>query len=264
MVIAGAIILLLFGGHDVRPPSLLWDIPRIAQYYTTIQGFLAGFSVTSAIFLANLSVVRDSPEFEGVMGLFLLAFLAFIASAMAFATIPNAVDDSSPSFGTIQRLTYMLSLLGYFSGIGLSWLALRLLLLAIGLTYLADIFVWVLLVVLFAGSSRVCFFLNSALMVNRRGASLVPVIGFSIAIIYGIVVAPLFSDLWPGRNAPLMFGLVCFVCGTLCFATHAVILGYASELPEALLKRLAPRAAMLHSQLVITAVGFLWVAVAKA
>jgi hypothetical protein len=243
---------------------LLWDIPRIAQYYTTIQGFLAGFSVTSAIFLANLSVVRDSPEFEGVMGLFLLAFLAFIASAMSFATIPNAVDDSAPRIETIQRLTYMLSMLGYFSGIGLSWLALRLLLLAIGLTYLADIFAWVLLIVLLAGGSRVCLFLHNLLMVNRRVATLMPFIGFSIAIIYGFVLAPSFSGLWPGPNAPLMFGLVCFVAGTVCFATHALVLGYASDLPETLLKRLAPRAAMLHTQLVLTAVGFLWVAVAKA
>jgi hypothetical protein len=61
-----------------------------------------------------------------------------------------------------------------------------------------------------------------------------------------------------------MFGLVCFVAGTVCFATHALVLGYASDLPETLLKRLAPRAAMLHTQLVLTAVGFLWVAVAKA
>src|SRR5688572_16768145 len=109
----------------------IWDIGGTARTYTTIVGALAGFSVTSAIFIANLTVARQSATFESVIALFLIAFLIFISSAMQFGTTPNLPAPPSELYATVQSYSYVLASTSYYLGLCLSWLGLPLLLAAI-------------------------------------------------------------------------------------------------------------------------------------
>jgi hypothetical protein len=249
---------------EEREITLMWDIPRTAGTYTTIVGTLAGFSVTSAIFVANLSVVRDSPEFEGVMGMFLLAFIAFMGTAMQFGATPNLANNDE-SYVLVQRYAYMFANLGYYHGIALSWLALRLLLLAIGLDYLANIFTVVLFVTVLAGAFRVVQF-NLHLTTQSSIACLaMPLLAFGCAGIYRAGIVSLAGDLWPEDNAPLMLALVCFASATAGFFLQSLLLaGSARGFTATFLQRSVQILLMLYSQGAATTIALLWMAVATA
>src|SRR6476646_8314718 len=119
--------------------AAMWDLSRSIGPYITISGSLAGFSVTSAIFLANLKVARDAQEFEGVMAMFLFAFIAFIGAALQFSSTPNTPANDAFQH-KVQRYSYVLANLGFYHGIAQRFLGLRLLLVGIGFDSLADIF----------------------------------------------------------------------------------------------------------------------------
>jgi hypothetical protein len=142
---------------QLKPSSqiaAMWDLPRSVSTYTSISGTLAGFSVTSAVFLANLRVSRDVEEFEGVMAMFLFAFIAFIGAAVQFSSTPNAAMNDLHQLA-VQRYSYVFANLGFYQGLAQSWLGLRLLLVGIGFHDLADIFIGVLLFVTIAESFRI-------------------------------------------------------------------------------------------------------------
>src|SRR5690242_6276407 len=84
--------------------ATMWDLARSAGTYTTTSGTLAGFSVTSAVFLANMRVDRDAQE--GVMAMFLFAFIAFIGAALQFSSTPNAPADDEGQH-RVQRYSYV-------------------------------------------------------------------------------------------------------------------------------------------------------------
>jgi protein-S-isoprenylcysteine O-methyltransferase Ste14 len=176
----------VYAGRRSQPrPNDIWDIAGTARTYTTIVGTLAGFSVTSSIFIANLSVARRSTNFEGVIALFLIAFLVFISSAMQFGTTPNLTGPGSEGYRTVQEYSYLLANASFYLGLCLSWLGLPLLLAAIGLDYLADVFAWMVLFAILGGAMRVS---SSGLNIFTRiqllsGLSL-PFICFGAAAIY--------------------------------------------------------------------------------
>ena len=60
----------------LSPPP--WDIPTLAGPYTGIVGTLAGFTVASAIFVADLNLVSQAPSFAVVVGMFLVSFLILV------------------------------------------------------------------------------------------------------------------------------------------------------------------------------------------
>ena len=108
-------------------PTPLWDVSRMSASFTTVVGSLAGLSVASAVFLANLTAVRQSPDFGLVMAMFLIAFTILIATAMLFATVPNLVppppDDAD--YHRLQRASYLLAVMSYALGLSVAWFALR-------------------------------------------------------------------------------------------------------------------------------------------
>jgi hypothetical protein len=133
LLLAVAVAVSLRAGWRQAPPlAEIWDIPGTARTYTTIVGTLAGFSVTSSIFVANLSVARQSTSFEGVMALFLVAFVVFVSSAMQFGTTPNLTAAQPGPYRAVQGYSYLLANAGFYLGLCLSWLGLPLLLDSIG------------------------------------------------------------------------------------------------------------------------------------
>src|SRR3712207_6353408 len=138
MWVAGILLLLLLAvgivqllARDERegPAMPLWDIPRVAGSYTTIVGTLSGFTVASAVFIGNQA--RGSSFFEDAMGMFIIAFLLLISSTMQFAATPNLTGDLRAAYIGDQHLSYVLANASFYLGVAISWLGLRLLLLAV-------------------------------------------------------------------------------------------------------------------------------------
>src|SRR3954451_6634242 len=180
----------------------MWDLPRSAGTYTTISGSLGGFSVTSAIFLANLRVARDAQEFEGVMAMFLFAFIAFIGAALQFSSTPNA-PANDPDQLKVQRYSFVFANLGFYQGIAQSLLGLRLLLLGIGFDDLAAIFIVVLFFVTIAEAFRIAR-MNMHLTTQSPIACLaIPLIAVVCGAAYYGIASIVGGGLWPETDAPL-------------------------------------------------------------
>ena len=70
----------------------LWEPRSLAMPYTTVMGPLAAFSVASAIFVAGVSVTRQTQAFYTVVGMLLIAYIVFTGTAMMFISSPNRAN----------------------------------------------------------------------------------------------------------------------------------------------------------------------------
>lgn len=120
------------------PRPSLWDIPRIAQIYTTVVGSFAGFAAASTVFVARLGFDRPTQAFEEVMGLLALSFMMLATSAIQFGNMPNAPGLEDAAFLRVQRLSFLVSNVALTQGIITSWLSLVQLTAYIGLSGLAE------------------------------------------------------------------------------------------------------------------------------
>ena len=265
LLIAATVTIAIRAGWRQAPPlPEIWDIPGTARTYTTIVGTLAGFSVTSSIFVANLSVARQSTNFEGVMALFLVAFLVFVSSAMQFGTTPNLATAQSGFYRAIQGYSYLLANASFYLGLCLSWLGLPLLLSAIGLEYLSDIFIWLVLFAILGGAMRISssglnIFTGMALL----PAIVLPLACFVIACAYRFAASEIWSELLPDEHAPVLFAVVCFGVGAFGFSLQSLLVGSLRGVQgNESVSPLARRFVIALSAAVFTSVSLLWLAVA--
>jgi len=246
------------------PIQPVLDVPTVAQRYIFIVGTLSGFSVASAVFLAGFIERTGSPALLTVIGMFLIAFLTFIGTAMIYGTIPAApVGDAAPDrFLGWQRTIYVMANCGYFVGLSLSWFALRPFLIAIKLDFLADIFTWLLLVAGLAGATRISLHLHGLTLHNLHACFNMPLIGFGLAAVYRFLLVPAFPILWPPMHAPLVFAVIGFLLTGTAFLLDTVMLALG---PEHRVSRwlTAPgsRWLLVYCQLTIASSGLLWAAV---
>jgi hypothetical protein len=269
-VIGVALLLLLtsalctyFGRRLNRVEAEIWDIAGTARTYTTIVGTLAGFSVTSSIFIANLTVARQSANFEGVIALFLIAFLVFVSSAMQFGTTPNLSSSPADFYRTVQNYSYILANASFYLGLCLSWLGLPLLLSSIGLDYLGDIFIWLVLFAILGGALRISSSgLNLLAGVDFLSGLALPLLCFGAALSYRLASEVALDRLLPAEHAPTLFAVVSFVVAALGFSIQSAIVGSLREAKSALLAVRVGRALIIaHTAAVFTAVSLLWLAV---
>jgi hypothetical protein len=227
LLLAGSVSLGVFAGSSKgRPAAEIWDIPGTARTYTTIVGTLAGFSVTSSIFIANLSVARQSTNFEGVMALFLVAFVVFASSAIQFGTTPNLPAGPSSLYRTIQGYSYLLANTSFYLALCLSWLGLPLLLSAIGLDYLSDTFIWLVLFAILGGAMRVSSSgLNVFAGMELILAVVLPLACFIFACLYWLAGSELWDQLLPERHVPTHFAVICFGVAGLGFSLQSALVG---------------------------------------
>jgi hypothetical protein len=260
------LLCLLIGWRSDRSPVIIWDIAGTARTYTTIVGTLAGFSVTSSIFVANLSVARESAAFESLMALFLIAFLVFISSAMQFATTPNLPNRQDEVYLTIQALSYVLANSNFYLGLCLSWLGLPLLLVAIGLEYLADIFIWLVLFAILGGAMRVSSSgLNVLALVELRVGLSLLLVCFGAAALYRLVATEYADDLLPAEHGPALFAVLCFAVAAAGFSLQSAVVGaLGQESSAARLSRVGRPLLVAYTTAVFTTTGLLWFAVHAA
>lgn len=248
------------------PPHAMWDVPRVAQTFTPIVGALAGFSVASTIFIANLTVTRQTPEFPSLIGMFVIAFVIFIGAAQEFGMTPNLSGNRDPGYEHMQRLAYLLSMFGYFIGLAVSWNALRILLLALGLDPIADVFTWVLLFAIVGGSTRLAVqHLYMLTMMRRATCAAIPAIGLAAAVAFRLVLVPLLPGLAAPPNEPYVIAVGCFAIAALGFGFQSVILSL-HDWPTCatVIHRCGDRILVALLAMVCTAVGVLWIVVALA
>ena len=178
VLLAAAVAVVTRLGREFRtaPTVVPWDIPAVASTYTGIVGALAGFTVASTVFLANLSAARETEAFVATMGMFLIAFVGFLVASQMFGTLPSRATQGAAGEddALAQRLGFLLAIVGYYVALSIGWLGLRPLLLGLGLRSLADVFAWLLLAAVFAGAGRLGMFLYRLTRVGGAACLAVP------------------------------------------------------------------------------------------
>jgi hypothetical protein len=261
-------ILLALGWRKNEPaPELLWEPRAFASSYTSVIGPLAAFSVASAIFMAGVSVNRQTPAFQTMIGMLLVAYIVFTGTAMMFASTPGraAPARGDESFDRLQRFSIAIAMLGYGVGVSIAWLTLRPLLLAIELKALADTFVWVLLATTVAACARWMLFLYRLFETRRSVAALMLVLGLGCACAYYLLSGAVVPEFWPAGNAPLVITLILFGIVVMGFATHSLMLSsYGSDAFDATLARHGHRIVLVLYTAATGALFLLWFAVSFA
>jgi len=273
MWVLGMILLFVFGAALAARigwrtprglPAALIDIPKLSTSLTGIVGTLSGFTIASAIFLANLDTFRGSPSFGAVMGLFLIAFQILIATAIMFAIVPSLSSKTKQDDNAVQtqRILYSLSSTGFFLGLSLSWLGLIPLLQGLELDFLASLFSWLLLLALLAGGANLAIFLHTDLGAKLAAALAIPPLAFLSAGIFRLLAATSAPFLWPPRDAPLMFGITGYVLAAIGFSLQtAIVASFGRPAAQAFLRASGHRLLIVFVQATITAVALTWLSV---
>jgi hypothetical protein len=267
VVLSGTLVALGWKKND-PVPEILWEPRAFAASYTSVIGPLAAFSVASAIFMAGVSVNRQTPAFQTMIGMLLIAYIVFTGTAMMFASTPGRPSPSKgddENFERLQRFSIAIAMLGYGVGVSIAWLTLRPLLVAIELAELANTFVWVLLVTTIAACARWVLFLYRLFETRRFVASLMPVLGLGFASAYYLILRHAFPQLWPSSNAPLTIAMILFGIVLLGFATHSMMLSsYGSDEFNAVLAKHGHRITLAYYSAATGALFLLWFAVSFA
>lgn len=266
LVASGALAFALPGKPRAAQPPAVWDVPRVAQTFMPIVGALAGFSVASTIFIANLTVTRQAPGFPSLIGMFVIAFVTFVGAAQGFGTTPNLPDSVDPQYAHRQRLAFLLSIFGYFIALALSWNALRILLLALALEPLADVLTWVLLFAVVAGATRLAAQYLYMLTVLPRASCLAPpAIGFLFAATYRLILVPLLPGVAAPPNEPFLVAVACFAVAAVGFGIQSMVLSLHDwPVFATTMGRTGDRVVMAQLAVVSCVVGVLWIVVALA
>lgn len=250
-----------------KPPGLpepLVDIPKLSTSLTGIVGSLSGFTIASAIFLANLDSVRESDSFGAVMGLFLIAFQILIATAIMFAIVPSLsgkvkLDDDAVH---AQRVLYSLASTGFFLGLSLSWIGLIPLLHGLELELLASLFAGLLVLALLAGATNLTIFLHTDLGANLAVGLTIPPLAFASAGLLRLLAATAAPALWPASNGPLIFGVAGYVLAATGFSLQtAIVATFGRPAARSLLRTGGHRLLSVVEQLTVTAVALTWLSV---
>jgi hypothetical protein len=243
-------------------PAALWDVSRMSASFTTVVGSLAGLSVASAVFVANLTAVRQSSDFGLVMAMFLIAYTILIATAMLFATVPNLpAPPDDPDYARLQRTSYLLAVMSYALGLSVAWFALRPLLLALDLIEVADVFVWVLFVSLVGATLRVAMNLSRHAGYSAASLATLVILGIGLPIAYR-ALARAVPGLWPPVDASFIFTVLAFGIGTFGFLTETVLLGtYRRSRLARVAFSLEHRVMLAYGAATVATSTFLWLAV---
>ena len=267
-ILLGATVLLTVasGWNKPPPPAPLWDVPRIAQTFTGIVGSLAGFSVACAVFLAGQALVRGAQTFELVMAMFLIAFLILISCAMGFASVPTATvaADRHREVLGLQEDIYQIAVLGYALGISVAWLALRPLLLALGLTRAADLFTWVLFVAVVGSAARTSMALRRSQGMARSTRVILLVLSIGAPLAYRAASLRLSPALWPIENAAFDFTIGAFALGAIAFGLQTFLVSEYDQPIVIRWRRVSHRVLLGLASATIVMITLMWLGVAAS
>jgi hypothetical protein len=247
-------------GHRQLPT--LWDVPTVASAFAELCGSLAALSLAAAVFIGTLS--ERTGEFEASIGFFVIAFLVLVAAAMQFGATPNSRASDSDEFRSAQSISYVVAASSFYLGLGMTWLGLRLLLLALELETAADILTWVLFVSIIAGALRIAMNLYRHTDVPVLTCALVVVVAIAGAAFYRLVLVAAWDDLWPARDEPLWLSTVAFGTTVVGYAYQTFVLAtYGERQLESIVTKLCQPLLALYTMNVIQTVALVWLAVVE-
>jgi hypothetical protein len=265
VTVSVAATLVLSRSGQGSAPRPLKDLAVVASDYSELAGALASLSLAAVVFIATLA--PDSPAFDTAIGLFILAFLVLVASAMEFAATPSLADESQADGLSEQYLSFLLANIAFYLGLALSWLGLRLLMLAIQLDELADLLTWVLLFTIILGSLRLVMHVY-----RYTGAAAVACLGmvglsFIAGLGYRFVLSEAWEALWPSSDGPLRLSVVAFVLAGVGYIYQTLLFSTSGETQSSAVSRMLARYRSPwlfgFTQGVLTIVALAWISVAQ-
>jgi hypothetical protein len=177
-------------------------------------------------------------------------------------SFPASDDDFDVVF---QSLAHVFANASYFLGLALGWLALRPLLLMIDLTFLANIFTWLLLATVVAGSARYAVINYRLTRANGVACAAIPILGVALPALYWLVANRVWPALWPAEHSAISFALIAFGVASVGFLhqTGLLLVPGGAHL-EQQVGRNGHRFALAYLQMVTMAIGLVWLAVATS
>jgi hypothetical protein len=244
--------------------TLMWDVPRVAQVYTTVVGSLAGFASASLIFAARAGIDRPHPEFEAMMALLLVAFLTLAAAAMEFGNMPNAADEGE-SFRRVQRTTFLIANVTLTQGVCISWLALRSVTRFAGLDMLSDAFAGLMVLVVLVAALRIAQYLFDLTNACSVLCLVTPLSTMGAAVGYLLLLQPLAPGLIPGEHGPLVFAMISVLVALAGFGLHITTFAlHTAGLLNDRVARWVDYVAVGHAHLATTSIGLVAIVVIRS
>ena len=260
LVVGAAVTAVLGRTPRVSPGPPLWDTAKLGSANASAVAAFAGFSLTSAIFIAGLDVARTSPAFATVFGMMLIGFLILVIATWIAGSTPSVPQTEETP---VQPLTLVLGNLCASLGVSITWLALAPLMVVIGLPALADVFTWALLFMALPAGGWIALFICRLTMARARACLVIPVLGIALPALYRLVAVRLWPALWPSREPALLFAFVALAAAGLMFALHLGLLAaHGNTLVHERLRRDAHWMVLAASQVYVAVVGLIWFAVA--
>ncbi len=215
----------LLARREQQPPNLHWEVVGLGEAYAGIVSDLAAFSVTAAVFLADIQT-EAKQSLADVMAMFVISFIILMGTTVTYTTFSGASspEEMVEDFQLGRRVMYILSTLGFYLGLSTGWLGLYPLLIAINLQEVANVLMWILLASLFGGSSRLGAWLHTLLGVNLLTTSLLPYMAFASAAFYKLVLVPRYPVLWPTTHPTLSLTALAFAVAFPIFAVDTLMI----------------------------------------
>lgn len=268
MWLIGTIILLVVGGTvtavlgwapRATPGEPLWDTSKMGRTTTGYAGTFAGFSLAATTFIAGLDTARTSPVFATTFGMMLIGFLILVAGT----SIANGAPTAPQSEGTpTLSLALVLAQMCVSLGVAITWLALAPLIETIGMSALADVFVWPLLIMTLGAGGWVALVAYRLTMASGRGCLAIAVVGPALPAVYRLLARP-WPALWPDSEAALHFAFVALGAAFLLFALQmGLLVTHSNTAIHERLRRNGHRLVLAASQVHVAVMTLTWFAVA--
>jgi hypothetical protein len=215
----------LLARREQQPPNIHWEVVGLGEAYAGIVSDLAAFSVTAAVFLADIQT-EAKQSLADVMAMFIISFIILMGTTVTYTTFSgvSSPEEMIEDFQLGRRVMYIFSTLGFYLGLSTGWLGLHPLLMAINLQEVANVLIWILLAALFGGSSRLGAWLHTLLGVNLLTTSLLSFIAFAAAALYKLVLVPRYPELWPTTHTALSLTALVFAVGFPIFALDTLMI----------------------------------------
>lgn len=193
--------------------------PDVGARWISIMGGLAGFAVTCVVLLVGQTsnLAKSGSDFTNVLVLFVVAYMGLLASSVQLA---NVSDKVRIPFDLAAAQHAIATISQYYIYVG--WLALRPLFQAFGLTQIADITGWLVVITIFAGFPLLATALVRTGFASGRVAYGLAIPGVLAAVGYVAGV----QTLVPGgrvADGTVILAILALVPGTLMHAVSAAL-----------------------------------------
>ena len=159
-----------------------------ARHVGIVAG-LSGFAVTGMVLIVTLG--RNLPDaggtsFTTLLTMFFVAYMGYFATSLMFANVSDS--GRKPGFDVPAAAYAGAAVTLYFTVI-IGWLALRPLFQTFGLTRMAQLAGWLLVVAVIGGYGLVAQHLHRSGYASGRLIGLMPILSATGALVFGLIVS---------------------------------------------------------------------------